>query len=244
MVLEDHVKRGKRLLPPFLASGFPLRETRWNIERLPELFWIAYILERIGNCETLDLACQFSVAVQSTVREVRGNKDAIRAYHMSQHMSLSADEKQEIAARSHNTPWRRSISPYFADMAAVWPDLPIKYLLLENAEEPADRGALVAQIRTLLGACQDRHDKLALFIQAIAVAVELRLGTMSIAEGLPIPNLNAVFHYPHTEESEQAAGFVVAACNALIMGPQQAPDSSWQRSFWNTCYRLQACEYE
>jgi len=84
-------------------------------------------------------------------------------------------------------------------------------------------------------------------IQATTVALECRTGHMSFAQGLAIPDLNAVVDYPATEESRHAAGFVVATCGQTILSrndPDEPMEFSWQRLFWNCCYRLEPCEYE
>ncbi|UUO08691.1 hypothetical protein M4951_10310 [Blastopirellula sp. J2-11] len=242
MVLEDHQRRGRMLVPPMF--DMPLQETRWHVERLPELFWLAFVGKRLGDRQVLELAYEMAVDVEATIKRVRKDDKAFRAYFPSEHMSCSESERKQVVADHSNAKWLRELRPHFAEMAAVWNGLPFRYLA-SDIDEPTDD--LILEIKGILQECSHRHDKRALVIQATIVALEFRTEKMFVAQGLDIPDLNAVFDYPETEESQHAAGFVVTTCGQTILcrkGPDEAPDFSWQRSFWNVCYRLEPCEYE
>ena len=60
-------------------------------------------------------------------------------------------------------------------------------------------------------------------MQATTVALECRTEKLFIAEGLDIPDLNTIFDYPDTEESQHAAGFVVTTCGGMILN-RKGPD--------------------
>jgi hypothetical protein len=242
MVLEDHKRRGRKFFPPMFDM---LQETRWHVERLPELFWLAFLSNRVGDRQALELAYEMAVDIESTIKRLRANEQAFRAYLPSEHMSCSEVEREQILADHREANWFSELRPHFSDMAAVWPDLPFTYLAFSDIGEPS--AALVSEVKSLLHACFHRHDKRALVIQATTVALECRTKKMFFAHGLDIPDLNAVFDYPDTDESQHAAGFVVTTCGGIILhrnGLDEEPDSSWQRSFWNSCYRLEPCEYE
>ena len=104
---------------------------------------------------------------------------------------------------------------------------------------------LVAEIKDLLRRSYDRHDKLALIIQATTVALELRSGHLLIAKDMEIPDLNSIFDYPNSEESKHAAGFVVTTCGNLTgmmaerIRDTETPPFRWQRYFWNCCFQQQ-----
>ena len=48
---------------------------------------------------------------------------------------------------------------------------------------------MIAEVKELLRECSHRHDRLALIIQAITVALECRTGKLFFAEHLRIPNV-------------------------------------------------------
>jgi hypothetical protein len=248
MVLGDHIRKGKHLVPPAIAAGLPLQETTWHMERLPDLFWLGFIAGRVGRRSASDLAQDMAYGIEATINRVRGDKKAVRAYIISEHLGFTAEERDQIIADHEQSAWLKALSPHLKAQASIWPEFPARYLVNKGkSNTKAAVSSLIEEIRSLLGQCMYRHDSLSLSMQAIALMTEMRSGHLYINEGLSIPDLNAVFDYPNTEESKHAAGFIVASCNAMIMGrngPFTASDYAWPRHFWNSCYHLQPCEHE
>jgi hypothetical protein len=247
MVLNDHVRKGKKLVPRLIAEGFSLEETRWHVDRLPELFWLGFVAGRVGNLQACDIAHEMAKGIEATVNRMRGNSKAVRAYAMSEHLAFTAAERSQIVRDHKDSNWLMALGPSLSALSAIWPDFPARYLAKSTRTTKKELRSLVDEIKALLGQSLHRHDKLSLNIQAIALATEMRSGHLYFAKGLDIPDLNAVFDYPKTDESQKAAGFIVTACSSMIMLQIEGldiPRFKWQRLFWNTCYGLQRCEYE
>jgi hypothetical protein len=242
MVLKNHVRRGKKLLPPMIAAGHPIELGNWPIDRLPELFWLAAMVERFGKREACDLVADMTKAIQDSVAGVAGTSQVIRSYLMSEHSQLSSLERETIVKTHRRSSWLKVIQPLIADYCVVWPDLPAGYLAMRKSRRSGK--TLAKELKELLRRFSHRHDPLALIVQAIVVSTEIRSGHCGIASGLRIPDLNAVFEYPNTDESQHAAGFVVAMCGQMVRFGRKDSDFSWHRRFWNNCYRLQPCEHE
>jgi hypothetical protein len=245
MVLEDHVRKGKKLIPPLLAMDSPVESTTWHVERLPELFWIALLTARVGPEEAFNLVLQMAQGIQATIERARNGAAPIRSYFMSEHLSFSSAERQQVVDEHRDSEWLHALRPHFDDLAAVWPGLPARYL---SAGEPT-KGliGLVEEVKAIVGQCLHRHDRLALIAQTTVVAAEASSGHLMFAQGLTIPDLNAIFDYPNSDESRHAAGFVVTTCSSIILlphGPNSPPVFTWPRQFWNRCYRLQPCEHD
>ena len=244
MVLKDHVRRGKKFIPRM--HDLPVRETVWHMERLPELFWLAFVVNRLDARATLELAYEMAVDIESTVKRMRSDKKAFRAYWLSEHNSCSDNEREQIVTDHGDSNWLRELEPHFVDMTLLWPDLPVSYLI-SPTDDRTTIPEIVGEVKDLLRHCSYRYDKRALVIQAMTVALESRTRHLFFPRDLDIPDLNAVFNYPNTEESRHAAGFVVTSCGAMTLcrsGPNGEPDFQWQRSFWNSCFRQEPCEYE
>jgi len=246
MVLKDHIRRGRKLIPPILDMRTPIQETVWHVERLPELFWLAFVGNRIGDRRTLDLAYEMAVAVEATIKRLRANDKAFRAYILSEHDTCSDTERKQIVVEHSGSAWLRELQPHFADMGVLWRYLPVGYLVSAPADESA-KPRVVSEVKGMLRACFHRHAKGALIVQASTVALELLTNKLFVAEGLDIPDLNAIFDYPETEESQHAASFVVTTCSMTVLARQGTAGASrftWPRSFWNDCYRQERCEHE
>lgn len=242
MALDDHVKRGKKLLPPMIAAGHPIELANWPLDRVPEFFWLALMVERFGRRETLDLATRMSKAIHSTINKARSEFKVIRAYLLSEHREFTEAERKKIMSASRRSKWFQAISPFIAELLVIWPELPAGYLATK--ESRPDKAKLTKEIKDVLGRFSHRHDELAAVVQAIVAIAEIRSGHVSKAQGLAWPNLDAIIDDPTSDEAKYVAGFAVVTCGQLNRFGREAPDLIWNRSFWNCCYRLQPCEYE
>ena len=247
-MLEDHTKRGKKLLPPLLAGGILVHGSLWHIERLPQFILLALYLEDNSLADAIDIFFQMNVSYNSILKDFRGDK-IFRPIRMGEHLALDEHEKQAIKRCSEGATWRSNIDPYLKIMSSLFTANPMDYLFsADTSTHNSNRDDNVKMLRSLLMKTVDSHSKASLFIQGVAVAVELRSGNTKICEGVDIPDLNAVVDYPNTEESENAAGFIVVHANSIATGmnpmnPGQL-DMTWQRQFWDSCYRLEPCEFD
>lgn len=241
MALDDHIRKGKKLLPPMMAAGHPIELGNWPLDRVPEFFWLALMVERFGRRETLDLVIRMSKAIHSTVNKARSEFRAIRPYLLSEHDRFSGTERKKIVSSSRRSKWLRAISPFIADLVVIWPELPAGYLATITSKKGKKK--LANEIKDVLGRFSYRHDELADVVQAIVAITEIRSGHVSIAKGLDWPDFDAIIKDPTTDEAKHVAGFAVATCSQLSRFGRETPDFSWNRAFWNRCYRLQQCEY-
>ena len=60
-VLRDYRQEGKRFIPPFLQH-MRLKESRWTDDRVPELVWIALLIETFGLEEGVAVAASVAKA--------------------------------------------------------------------------------------------------------------------------------------------------------------------------------------
>jgi hypothetical protein len=215
------------------------------MERLPDLFWLAFVSNRLGDQKTCDVVFEMATSIESTIHRARGNQIAFRAYVLSEHLSCTPHERDLVASGHQDANWAQTLAPHIRDMAVVWPELPIGYLASPDNRSTVPE--IVLEVKNLLGRCQDRHENLAIRIQSIAVSLELRTGHLKLPRGLEIPDLNTIPEYPETEESRKAAGFIVSTCTSLLLcrtGGDKTNTFRWPRMFWNSCFNQGTCEHE
>lgn len=183
MVLEDHVKKGKKLLPPMVANGYPIELGNWPLDRVPEFFWIAFMVERLGGRETLNLVTRMSKSINFAINKVRRDPKVIRAYLMSEHLKFSDTERKNILCTSRRSKWFQTISPLIAELLIAWPELPAGYLTTDESQ--GDGAELVDEIKDILHRFSHRHDELAAVVQSIVALAEIRSGHVSkLSRGL------------------------------------------------------------
>jgi hypothetical protein len=245
MVLENHTRRGKKLLPPLLVGTPPVHASLWHIERLPQLILLALYLENNTLAAAIETFLRMSVSYSAILKDFRGGK-VFRPIRMGEHLTLEEYEKQAVKQHSDGAAWRSAVDPYLTMISSLLATNPMDYLS-SDGDDNCDyaRDDRVRILKGLLDKTIDSHSKPSLLIQTAAVAVELYSGNTKLCTGVDLPDLNAISDYPNTEESKHAAGFVVTHDLSVAMGmnPGQ-PDMTWQRQFWDSCYRLEPCEFE
>lgn len=242
MVLDDHTRRGKKLLPPLLAADHPVRESSWHVERLPHLILLALYLESNPLPIAIETFLEMNISYSSILREFRGGK-IFRPIRMGEHSTLEQFEKEAINQRSDGAAWRSSIDSVLNMISSLFVGHPMAYLSKTDAAGCVhSRAKNVKVLKDLLERTTDRHSKSALLIQTVVIATELQSGNMKVPKGLNVPELSAVLEYPNTEESRKAAGFIVTAAQSVVTG--MTLDLTWPREFWQTCYHIEPCEFD
>lgn len=244
MVMEDHKKVGKKLIPAFLQD-FPIEKTKWQTQRLPEVVWLGILCNRHGDQLSFEMMKEMTASIRAVVCSMRNSDHTIRPYIPSEHLTFSCIERDAICKGSSDSPWLKSIKPALQQMAAVWPTFPLSYLLGEDRGEFCRN--FVREVKELLENCRHRYSKEALLLQTMFVALEIETGGLYLAKEISPPDLNSIFDYPDTEESQKAAGFVVTTFNSTIMMRSilgQESQFDWPRKFWNTCHKLEPCEHD
>jgi len=241
MVLEDHVQKGKKLLPTMLADQHPVAQGQWIMDRLPNHFWISWCIKNRGLKHALIQLKSMSSEITSLLKERRKDDTCFRAHLLHDHWGLSDADKRFLKAKTRESPWRLEVEPTLRDICSLFEDFPLRYLVSGRVAKMSGHDKRVEDLKQLLVECSHRHDRLALHTQAVIFVVEVECGAISFAEGLDLPDVNAILDYPNTEESKHAAGFLVSFCGCItaMLTVTGVDNDTWPRNFWNTCYQLE-----
>lgn len=246
MVLDDHVKKGRKLLPKMLAEGHPIARGEWMMDRLPNHFWISWLIEELGLKDALKHLKSMSTEMTQLIQARRSNEDCFRAHILNDHQNLTEAEMKFLKGKTKGSRWRLEVEPVLRDICSLFEDFPIRYLVFGRISRTTGKEQRTSFLSNLLAECSHRHDKLALHTQAAIFVVEVECGSTTFAHGLDIPDVNAILDYLDTEESQRAAGFLVSFCGSMTAMQKktgQEANEAWPRSFWNTCYRLEPGEH-
>ena len=88
-VLQSYKQRGKRFIPPWLEL-LPLEESRWIDDRIPELVWIALLMQNTGIKRGNDIA----TAIAKAAAECSQVGKAFAA--ASDYLELNEEQKEQI----------------------------------------------------------------------------------------------------------------------------------------------------
>ena len=93
MVLEDHIKKKRRLIPPVRAAmGDNYSPFSWSLKIVPELFWITLLINGLGPVRGVEVARQLG----NTAAHVSKKDPKPLFATVTSFSELSEDERQEL----------------------------------------------------------------------------------------------------------------------------------------------------
>ncbi len=117
MVLEDHIRKKRRLIPPVRAAmGDNYSPFSWSLQIVPELFWITLLINELGPVRGVEVARRFGNAAARVSR-----KDPKPLFAtVTSFSELSEDEQRELLGVLDE----ESLSDFRAvlgGMSIIWP---------------------------------------------------------------------------------------------------------------------------
>jgi len=239
MVLEDHVKRKRRLISPFLASmGDTYSPYSWAHQITPELFWITILLRDHGIHKGVEIARALGeIAANVTDKEPKPLFALLSSFS-----GLSADERckiiQELGDETLNS-LRDSLAP----VSNIWPSHPLSFLADPMNQSKTD---CLEGFTQIFEDMFDRYCRNATLTIATAVYLGCDQGKIVLAPKVAEKCQSAfkdIEDYPSTEEAKSAGAFFRAMAPMFLMGSDDTdpPEiSRWKEYFWGEISSL-AC---
>lgn len=236
-MLSGYRRKGKRFIPPiFRLPG--VVETNFRQEKIPELFWVSSIFLRLSDIQAIETVVQFVKACED-----RLGKDSTKPLvFISNFLALSPEQMADLMADPRCQELFPILGQFLSHHIRLLEGYPLGPLIPLMSNTKKD-GSAVEQLKSDVGELLDRRSHHATKVQATALISLMVTGRMHISRHIPVPDLNAIFASPGSEEAEKAAGFVRSSLNAgsgfYVDGDVSA---SWRNSFWSQTYGLSPCE--
>ncbi len=238
-ILADHIKEGKLFKPPL--SRLPSEETSWVKQTLPELLWIGVLHETYDLERGVDL----SLALAEAAAQAKPNiQNSLWFAATSSYAALEENEWRKVRRTLEHSGKIYDITQALAPLAHFYPRCPHTHLFIQTPCRLGNEDHALGAFKDLLESLYDKQEKAATLVQATATYLALVTQKVALAEGTSLGNLEAVKHFPYTEESQKVAASARAMCNFLIGTTLKEFDSGWARYFWNRGFELEHCEYE
>ncbi len=237
-VLEDHHRRGKVYVPPFLAGlgDYPnLRGHTWLDDVSPELMWIA-LLYLAAPEQSGELAQQ----VVGAVRSVPGIQRPASFVVTSSWMGLPPETCRHIRTHLRRAGCFAEVADALAPLVWFYPDCPMAPVFRRRSPKPTPE-RLEAYLETIHRAARlllIRRTRDAALIQGVAVYAAVAGGGMS-PNGLDLQHLPRLMEYPDTPESRRMERRVRMTSSMLARTCDQGPQ--WREYFWRRGYSLSPC---
>lgn len=236
-VLDDHAKRGKALVPPFVHSFGPIHEISWIKRILPEVLWIALIQYRYGHRRGVELITALSRAARHT------NPDLERKLFasVSSYSELSRNEQQKLQTKMANEQILAEIELALKPLIECYPDCPLAFLVADR--EPPCCSSSLDKVKRTVSSLYNRSDRDPVMVQATVVWLAFDADILKVNSNVSLARFPEIEQYPETELSRQIGGGVRSTVNMIFSSHMHYSDQSpWPGYFWNRGLAIDKCE--
>ncbi|WP_371157514.1 DUF5677 domain-containing protein [Jannaschia sp. 2305UL9-9] len=242
-VLGNHVRKRRKLVPPFLAAmGDTYSPFSWARDISPEAIWISLLVQRYGLKGGASLVASLCNLAERTVPD-----DATPSFcRFSAFLELTIDQKEKIVAQlsfSEASKIKRALYP----LHRVCPSHPLAFLFEEGDQALLEK-EVHPNINSQLKALYDRFSRESVLSAAVATYTAISQGRLMMPRELldkTIADLEAIDAYPNTEASKSAAGGFRAGAPANFgqFGYEGAPSThdEWLNIFWREIGMIGSC---
>lgn len=230
-VLSDHKKVGTKLIPPIKAKIPDLAEVSHVRMLLPELLWIAILMEVSG--EQLGTRDALDVAKAAAGIQPRG--------HYGFATSYASLDRQLLSDAVRDLPRRTEISRALAPLIRAYPECPLAPLCLAEDLGNAATEAEIQALGDILKSLYDKYSRQSVMTITGAVYIDFCNDRLKVVRGTSsLERLPEIERYPDTEFSLQLAASIRAAVNGIA--PLVLTDTTWPAYFWNRGKELSPCK--
>lgn len=238
MVLEDHIKRKRRLIPPVRAAmGDNFSPFSWSLQIVPELFWITLLINELGPVRGVEVARQLGkAAAQVSKKDPKPLFATVTSFS-----ELSEVEHQELLDVIDEA-ILADFRAVLGRLSVIWPDSPLSFAELQSED---DLQAVTDHLGPTLAEMYNRHSRAATL--AISTAVYLAFDQDKIRVAKEVFDKNAtvfsdIEDYPATEASKKAGSFFRAMAPMLLLAKEEDADiPDWVDAFWNGLSAIGRC---
>lgn len=232
-ILQDHVKKGKVLVPPFVAVLGPWNDVSWHYEILPEVIWIGLLHKMYGEQEGTNLALDLA---QSLVTEGTRASVGFDSEIANVEPLIKERAKGKLIEKGVLYDIARATSP----LTRYAPTTGLQFIA-ENSEclcKESDREAVKNVVQELL----KKESRFTVMVQATIVYIAFVLDRLKTIEGLALARFPEIDGYPETEISMRIASSIRCSLMMLFGGHDQSAKNEWARCFWNQGIRNEVCK--
>ncbi len=238
MVLEDHVRKKRRLIPPVReAMGDNYSPFSWSLQVVPELFWITLLINELGPVRGVEVARRFGNAAAQVSK-----KDPKPLFATMTSFSELVDDEQQALLNVIDDDALADFRAVLGKLSVIWPDSPFAF---SDLQADGELQAVIDHLSPALENMYNRHSREATLAISTAVYLGLDQDKVKIAKEVFDRNATAftdIEDYPETEASKKAGSFFRAMAPMLLLRKEEAADiPDWVDVFWNGLSTVGGC---
>lgn len=223
-IFSDHKKVGKTLVPPMRQYLGELGMVSWVDRILPELIWLAVIIENLGVKRGVEIGAKIAKLANTILSE------EYFAFASSFNL-LDTEQKQNLVQLLEEENYLDDLRNSLRSLLQLYPECPLKFL--DNNSEQLIETQAVIDFKETLAKYYNRRAQPAMIIQANVVYFAGICGKLKYFSDVQVPNLEAIISDFDSDESKRACASVRATVNGFIGHISEKISDHWPRYFWN-----------
>ena len=234
-VLRGYRRVGKRFIPPFLQH-MNLTESRWMDDRVPELIWIALLIQVLGLKRGTEIAL---ILAKSAAKCAQSTEKAFAA--ASDYTPFGNEQGGHLCLELKDAGVLEESRMGLAALIGHYPEFPLSFL---GSPESIPENTPVSTLDDLgktIASISDREGYTGTFAQATVICIYFANNQLVVPSNSGLANFPAIEEYPMTEESLRVAASVRSAATGLLT---QGVSPDWSNAFWKRGRSLGSCEVD
>ncbi|MFC2026411.1 DUF5677 domain-containing protein [Chloroflexota bacterium] len=223
-ILSDHKKVGKTLVPPMRDYLGEQGTVSWEDRILPELIWLAVIIERLGVKRGVEVGVRIAKLANGIL------SDEYFAF-VSSFDLLSTAQKQNLLQLLKDENYFDELSKSLSPLLQLYPECPLKFL--DSQQEGSIQTQTISDFKRTLSKYYNRRAQPAMIIQSNVVYFAAICGKLHYLSDVQVPNIEAIISDFESEESKHACASVRATVNGFFGHVSEKISDHWPRYFWN-----------
>jgi len=227
--LDDHKKSGKKFITPF-NDGFNLKAVNYESETIPQVIWLAIVLEDLGDRIGIEFLNEMAKLVNTD------NSDKIEMHTMlmlSNYELLSMKDKDKTIEKWMKNGILSQLQTSLSQFLNLYPMSPISFI--STAESTHD----LERFKSILDKLLDRVSRLSTMTQAVIIYNQFTCGRLTVDPSTSLAKFPEVKDYPKTEISKQIASNIRASIKTYHHIGLLNLNSNWSDTFWNQSYKIE-----
>ncbi len=232
-MLRGYRRVGKRFIPPFLHH-MSLTESSWMDDRVPELIWIALLIQVFGLKRGTEIALRIAKSAAKCAQPTQ------KAFAAASDYTMFKDEQGghlclELTAAGVLEEARRGL----AALIDHYPEFPLSFLGYPESMAENTPLSTLDDLGETIVSISDRESYAGTFAQATVVCIYFANDQLKVSPNTGLANFPAIEEYPMTDESLRVAASVRSAVTGLLT---RGVSPDWRDFFWDQGRSLGPCE--
>jgi hypothetical protein len=217
-----------------------LKTSQWVLERLPELIWIAELIENLGDRMSLDILTTFVKAAH----EVWQSGDPGPSFIASCWEEMRKEVQENVQKMLDDQDKLKFVRRALAPLHSLYPEYPLRFLL-PKSKPPSDQASLLEAFKARFTSYFDRFERPALKLHSHIFIAEVNAGLMHLPDGAPLPDFDLVYTSGRVDHDDLAtsyvAGFVRSSAMSMFAAFKSARGFTAGPAFWRQGLQLEPC---